>query len=76
MDSALPRRTVADQNLNATGPLFAAILEQDVNTGAFKPEVVMANETELFFLLVIIVLTMVMHFILARKGPGADGRNR
>jgi len=29
----------------------------------------MANETELFFLVLIILLTMVMHVILARKGP-------
>ena len=47
-----------------------------VNTGGCKPEVVMANETELFFLLLIIVLTMVMHVILAKKGPGANGRNK
>ena len=30
----------------------------------------MANETDLFFLLLIIILTMLMHVILAHKGPG------
>ena len=34
----------------------------------------MANETELFFLVLIIVLTMIMHFILAWKGPGPIAR--
>lgn len=29
----------------------------------------MANETELFFLVLVIVLTMVMHLILSHKGP-------
>lgn len=33
----------------------------------------MANETELFYLILIVVLTMIMHLILASKGPG---RNR
>ena len=36
----------------------------------------MANETELFFLLLIIVLTMVMHVILARKGPRPNDKAR
>ena len=30
----------------------------------------MANETDLFFLLLIIILTMVMHVILAHNGSG------
>lgn len=30
----------------------------------------MANETELFFLVLIIVLTMIMHAILSWKGTG------
>jgi len=30
----------------------------------------MANETELFYLLMLIVLTLIMHFILATKGRG------
>lgn len=34
----------------------------------------MANETELFYLVLIIILTMVMHAILARKGPRANGK--
>ena len=29
----------------------------------------MANETELFFLVLIIVLTLIMHLILSWKGP-------
>jgi len=33
----------------------------------------MANETELFYLILIVVLTMIMHLILSFKGPG---RNR
>ena len=76
MDSTRPHRTVADQILNATGPLFAALLQQDVNTGGFKPEVVMANETELFFLVLIIVLTMIMHMILSWKGPRPDNKGK
>ena len=35
----------------------------------------MANETDLFFLLLIIILTMVMHIILAHKGPRPNGKN-
>jgi len=34
----------------------------------------MANETELFFLVLIILLTMVMHVILAHKGPRPDNK--
>ena len=34
----------------------------------------MANETELFYLVLIIVLTMIMHFILATKGPRPNGK--
>jgi hypothetical protein len=33
----------------------------------------MLNETELFYLILIVVLTMIMHLILSIKGPG---RNR
>jgi hypothetical protein len=34
----------------------------------------MANETELFFLVMIIVLTLIMHFILAWKGPRPNSK--
>lgn len=34
----------------------------------------MANETELFFLVLIIVLTMVMHMILSWKGPRPNSK--
>ena len=34
----------------------------------------MANETELIYLVLIIILTMIMHVILARKGPRANGK--
>ena len=34
----------------------------------------MANDTELFYLILVIVLTLIMHFILSKKGPGHDGR--
>lgn len=34
----------------------------------------MANETELVFIVLIIVLTMVMHVILAKKGGRPDGK--
>jgi hypothetical protein len=30
----------------------------------------MANETELFYLVLLVVLTLVMHLILSSKGPG------
>jgi hypothetical protein len=30
----------------------------------------MASDTELFYLILLVILTMIMHFILARKGPG------
>jgi hypothetical protein len=36
----------------------------------------MANETELFFLVLVIVLTMIMHYILAWKGPRPDDKAR
>jgi len=39
-----------------------------VRTGGLSPEVVMANENELFFLVLIIVLTLIMHVILSWKG--------
>ena len=35
----------------------------------------MTNESELFFLVVIIILTVIMHVILAKKGPGPNGKN-
>jgi hypothetical protein len=34
----------------------------------------MTNETELVYLVLIIIFTMVMHMILARKGPRANGK--
>ena len=34
----------------------------------------MANETELIYLVLIIILTMIVHVILARKGPRANGK--
>lgn len=74
MDSALPDRQVVDQILIATGIVFAHIITR-VNTGGLKPEVVMANETELLFLVLIIVLTMIMHYILAWKGPRPDDKS-
>ena len=36
----------------------------------------MANETELFFLVLIIVLTLIMHGILAHKGPRPNNKAR
>ena len=36
----------------------------------------MANETELFYLVLIIVLTMIMHFILAWKGSGPHSKTK
>jgi len=52
------------------------LILRSVNTGGRKPEVVMANETELFFLILIIVLTLIMHGILAHKGPRPDNKAR
>ena len=34
----------------------------------------MANENELFFLVLIIILTMIMHAILAYKGPRPNNK--
>ena len=34
----------------------------------------MANETELIYLVLIIILTGIMHVILAKKGPRPNGR--
>jgi hypothetical protein len=34
----------------------------------------MANETELFFLVLIIALTLIMHLILSWKGPRPDNK--
>ena len=34
----------------------------------------MANETELFFLVLIVILTLIMHYILAWKGPHPDDK--
>lgn len=34
----------------------------------------MANESELFILVLIVVLTLIMHFILATKGPRPNGK--
>ena len=33
----------------------------------------MANETELFYLILLILLTLIMHYILFKKGPGHNG---
>ena len=74
MGSTLPHRPVIEKNLILVGTRFAVLLTSRVNTGGLKPEVVMANETELFYLVLIIVLTMVMHVILARKGPRSNNK--
>ena len=34
----------------------------------------MASETELFYLILLVVLTLIMHFILSKKGPGHHSR--
>jgi hypothetical protein len=34
----------------------------------------MANETELFYLVLLVVLTFIMHFILMKKGPRHNGK--
>lgn len=34
------------------------------------------NESELFFLVLIIVLTLLMHSVLTWKGPRPDGKNK
>lgn len=34
----------------------------------------MANETELIYLVLIIILIIVLHIILAKKGPRANGK--
>ena len=34
----------------------------------------MASDTELFYLILLVVLTLIMHFILSAKGPGRGGR--
>ncbi len=34
----------------------------------------MANESELFILVLIVVLTLIMHVILATKGPRPNGK--
>ena len=70
MDSTLPHRPITTQNLIAFGTRFAPLIYSSANTGGLEPEVVMANENELFFLVLIIILTMIMHAILAHKGPG------
>ena len=49
-------------------------MSSSVNTDGFKPEVVMTNETELIYLVLIIILTMVLHMILAKKRPRANGK--
>jgi hypothetical protein len=36
----------------------------------------MANETELFYLVLVIVLTLIMHLILVAKGPRRGGGSR
>ena len=33
----------------------------------------MANETELFYLVLVIILTLIMHLILTAKGPKRNG---
>jgi hypothetical protein len=34
----------------------------------------MASDTELFYLILLVVLTLIMHFILSTKGPRRGGR--
>jgi hypothetical protein len=34
----------------------------------------MASDTELFYLILLIILTLIMHFILSKKGPGHNDR--
>jgi hypothetical protein len=36
----------------------------------------MANENELFYLVLVIVLTLIMHFILVAKGPRRGDKSR
>ena len=59
---------------SAMAPTLLHLGVGSINTGGRKPEVVMANETELFFLVLIVVLTLIMHYILAWKGPRPDDK--
>ena len=34
----------------------------------------MVNETELFYLVVLIILTLIVHFVLGLTGPRRDGK--
>jgi hypothetical protein len=34
----------------------------------------MASDTEFFYVILLVVLTLIMHFILSKKGPGHNGR--
>jgi hypothetical protein len=36
----------------------------------------MVNETELFYLVVLIVFTLIIHFVLTTTGPRHDGKAR
>ena len=36
----------------------------------------MASETELFYLVLLVVLTFIMHLVLVKKGPRHNGKTR
>ena len=38
-------------------------------------EAVMVNETELFYLVVLILLTLIVHLVLTATGPRGDGKD-
>lgn len=61
-----------------TGTRFAQRFEQRNNhpTEATHDGVFMANETELFYLVLLVVLTVVIHVILAASGSRRGGKTR
>jgi hypothetical protein len=40
-----------------------------------RPEVLMATETQLFYLVLVVILTLVIHLILTTTGPRRGGKS-
>jgi hypothetical protein len=49
------------------GTLFAPYIARNQKSRVQEPEVYMANETELFYLVLLTLLTLIVHAILAMK---------
>ena len=58
---------------HVSGICFALKIKRGNQLG--RPEALMATETQLFYLVLVVILTLVIHLIFTTKGPQRGGKS-